>query len=407
MQTLRCFACGRTGQQQGEALECNFCGSDFVEILDSPSPEPRRTEQQQQHQQSSQNGPQGAPGGGGNESGQPGENTGNSFSNILWNLVQPIVTRHQETARQLHQDFFAGQQPASPGERSYSDATAGRSSSAPPQHHPQHNASANQPPPLPFNDFFSQLFGGLPMAPATHAYNQHHQQHYDQQRTDGQDEQHSQTNPTPPQTDSHPGWHTQTMRGPGGMTFSVSYGSGPPAAGPIGLEQLFGGGFAPPGAPFAPLPTTPPTLPNLAQFIAQALGRVPGTDMRDYAASGAQFDAIVTELMNRNPQSNVRPANEAAIASIPRRNLQQNDKRVGEECTICQEEYKVADELMELDCHHAYHTACVTEWLRVNAACPICRKPVVAPTHQTTPHPQPQTASQQPQHETTEQDGLD
>ncbi|KAF2097718.1 hypothetical protein NA57DRAFT_56906 [Rhizodiscina lignyota] len=43
-------------------------------------------------------------------------------------------------------------------------------------------------------------------------------------------------------------------------------------------------------------------------------------------------------------------------------------------CTICQFEYKLADELKELKCGHTFHKGCIIPWLPVNMTCPLCRE---------------------------------
>ncbi|XP_047942197.1 E3 ubiquitin-protein ligase MBR2-like [Salvia hispanica] len=43
-------------------------------------------------------------------------------------------------------------------------------------------------------------------------------------------------------------------------------------------------------------------------------------------------------------------------------------------CSICQEEYVKGDAIGELvKCEHAYHVACISQWLRLKNWCPICK----------------------------------
>ncbi|OQS04751.1 hypothetical protein THRCLA_20803 [Thraustotheca clavata] len=42
-------------------------------------------------------------------------------------------------------------------------------------------------------------------------------------------------------------------------------------------------------------------------------------------------------------------------------------------CTICLDDYKGLDNIMQLPCHHTYHTKCITRWLETNDECPVCR----------------------------------
>ena len=46
-----------------------------------------------------------------------------------------------------------------------------------------------------------------------------------------------------------------------------------------------------------------------------------------------------------------------------------------ESCVICLVDYDAEDELSNLPCSHAFHTACTESWLAVNPSCPVCRAP--------------------------------
>ncbi|XP_074281228.1 uncharacterized protein LOC141606112 [Silene latifolia] len=44
-----------------------------------------------------------------------------------------------------------------------------------------------------------------------------------------------------------------------------------------------------------------------------------------------------------------------------------------EECTICLDEFKVGDNLVNLGCAHRFHSKCLVPWVETNAHCPCCR----------------------------------
>ncbi|XP_043718156.1 E3 ubiquitin-protein ligase BIG BROTHER-like isoform X2 [Telopea speciosissima] len=47
-----------------------------------------------------------------------------------------------------------------------------------------------------------------------------------------------------------------------------------------------------------------------------------------------------------------------------------------EECVICFTLYKNRDKLITLPCQHQYHSKCITPWLKLNKACPVCKEEV-------------------------------
>lgn len=49
--------------------------------------------------------------------------------------------------------------------------------------------------------------------------------------------------------------------------------------------------------------------------------------------------------------------------------LTETDRR----CSICQEEYEIADEIGKLHCGHAYHVGCIKKWLLRKNTCPVCK----------------------------------
>lgn len=48
-------------------------------------------------------------------------------------------------------------------------------------------------------------------------------------------------------------------------------------------------------------------------------------------------------------------------------------------CSICCDNYNETDHVKVLDCAHLYHTRCITEWLKRNKKCPLCKKQAITP----------------------------
>ncbi|KAI9188256.1 hypothetical protein H9P43_002647 [Blastocladiella emersonii ATCC 22665] len=42
-------------------------------------------------------------------------------------------------------------------------------------------------------------------------------------------------------------------------------------------------------------------------------------------------------------------------------------------CAICIDEYQPGDDLVYLPCKHAFHDACLREWLEISKLCPLCK----------------------------------
>ena len=45
-------------------------------------------------------------------------------------------------------------------------------------------------------------------------------------------------------------------------------------------------------------------------------------------------------------------------------------------CIICLDEFKLKDKLRCLPCKHFFHDICITDWLKRNETCPLCRKDI-------------------------------
>ncbi|CAL5087238.1 unnamed protein product [Urochloa decumbens] len=51
-------------------------------------------------------------------------------------------------------------------------------------------------------------------------------------------------------------------------------------------------------------------------------------------------------------------------------------KKNNEECVICKTTYKSRQKMIRLPCSHCYHANCITRWLKINKACPVCNEEV-------------------------------
>lgn len=84
------------------------------------------------------------------------------------------------------------------------------------------------------------------------------------------------------------------------------------------------------------------------------------------------------ELAERIGEVKNRGMEEKEIKALPVKTYNSKTKVYTEDhegpgCRVCLSSFKSGDKLCTLPCKHDYHAACVKEWLKRNASCPICR----------------------------------
>lgn len=53
-----------------------------------------------------------------------------------------------------------------------------------------------------------------------------------------------------------------------------------------------------------------------------------------------------------------------------------SDGNENAKCSVCMDDFAEGDEVRMLPCIHAYHRACIDQWLVKKAACPVCQRPI-------------------------------
>ena len=165
--------------------------------------------------------------------------------------------------------------------------------------------------------------------------------------------------------------HFSTHTGPNGSSFSFSFGT---SFGTPGATQHFA---SPPGT--AGTNESYPSqhgFPDMSTLLREALGGGPLPQGNSTAAQ--TFDNLISQLMAENPNSGVEPADDVTMSNLKRVTVSEKDGKVGEECSICQDEYQLGETVIELTCRHFYHDECLLSWLKTNGVCPICRAHVHA-----------------------------
>ena len=65
------------------------------------------------------------------------------------------------------------------------------------------------------------------------------------------------------------------------------------------------------------------------------------------------------------------------IKALPVHKFDPDEHEGDTTCSICLSEYEQDDEIRRMPtCDHAFHAACIDEWLLLNASCPVCRQPL-------------------------------
>lgn len=94
----------------------------------------------------------------------------------------------------------------------------------------------------------------------------------------------------------------------------------------------------------------------------------------DYASNNADYQAILSRLLGADAGGGPTPTARSAFEAMPRKLMTEDDLESGEsECVVCQEDFKVRDNYVELPCKHRFHEECIKPWLDSNNTCPTCR----------------------------------
>ncbi|XP_065169320.1 E3 ubiquitin-protein ligase Iruka isoform X1 [Atheta coriaria] len=94
----------------------------------------------------------------------------------------------------------------------------------------------------------------------------------------------------------------------------------------------------------------------------------------DYAWGREGLDAIVTQLLNQIDTTGPPPLAKDVIDAIPVVEVNQEQVDTKLKCSVCWEEFQLAEKVRQLACQHVYHEPCIRPWLELHSTCPICRQ---------------------------------
>tara|TARA_B100001094_G_scaffold319286_1_gene363911 strand:+ start:9478 stop:10035 length:558 start_codon:yes stop_codon:yes gene_type:complete len=82
-------------------------------------------------------------------------------------------------------------------------------------------------------------------------------------------------------------------------------------------------------------------------------------------------EVIVTQLMHL-PQQNQTTLDRESMRRLLNNTVEsENDS---EQCPICLENFEEGMTIVETQCNHKFHNACISRWLQNNTSCPVCRE---------------------------------
>ncbi|CAD6257975.1 unnamed protein product [Miscanthus lutarioriparius] len=99
----------------------------------------------------------------------------------------------------------------------------------------------------------------------------------------------------------------------------------------------------------------------------------------DYLFDDDLFDdddylaAAPAHRSSSSKRSRVAATSEEAILS-PQEVTGRSRSGSGEECAVCLQDFRADEMLRAMPCSHAFHQHCISEWLRRNVVCPLCRR---------------------------------
>lgn len=111
---------------------------------------------------------------------------------------------------------------------------------------------------------------------------------------------------------------------------------------------------------------------NAANAAAGQGGRVTKEDLQANGPSIRRWGDIKTDAVEVDAKEGTK-INEGGTGQLA--------PRAGERCAVCLEEWSDEDAVRILNCRHAYHQACVDQWLLGSSnSCPMCRQVAVGKT---------------------------
>lgn len=122
---------------------------------------------------------------------------------------------------------------------------------------------------------------------------------------------------------------------------------------------------------FRRLPRTDAVLVEISSLILVSDGTSPVGHLQ-LALPGEEFILLDADDFDETDDfdsgGRPRPASAAAVEGLKTVSVTE-----GGSCSICLEDFETAAPALIMPCGHAFHEACLKEWLRRSHSCPLCR----------------------------------
>lgn len=82
---------------------------------------------------------------------------------------------------------------------------------------------------------------------------------------------------------------------------------------------------------------------------------------------------ILNHMAQQHPDGHT-PASQERVDRLQESKI--TESQVNENCSVCQENFKIGDSVKTLPCSHIFHSECIVPWFRVKDSCPLCRQPI-------------------------------
>jgi len=94
----------------------------------------------------------------------------------------------------------------------------------------------------------------------------------------------------------------------------------------------------------------------------------------DYAWGRGGLDAIITQLLNQMDGAGPPPMAQENIKEIPTVRVDAVLLEKNPNCSVCWDDFKLEENVKQLECQHCFHKDCIVPWLELHGTCPVCRK---------------------------------